>query len=98
MWSEHYPYEAAGSQLGADVLVPEIYEKKMGRKYKETLYDPQQDKFLSKEEYLKLAKEDPFRQMVAFNPARKKWMPYWLRTYDRWLRCDLVFSGLGRIF
>jgi len=44
----------------------------LGLKYEETLYDPQGDKYVTKEEYLKLAKDDPARIMVVFNPARKE--------------------------
>ncbi|GAF80531.1 unnamed protein product, partial [marine sediment metagenome] len=43
------------------------------------MYDPTQDKFLPKEEYLKIAKEDPGRIVVIFVPPRKKWMPDWLK-------------------
>jgi len=51
----------------------------LGLKYEESMYDPIQDKKLTKEEFLKVVKEAPGRTMVIFLPARKKWLPYWLK-------------------
>jgi len=80
MWSEYYPYEAASTAIGAVPLRPESLEGNLGLKYEEVLYDPTQDKYLTKEEYLQIAADDPGRTVVAFNPARKDWLPLWLRT------------------
>ena len=79
LWSEYYPYEAASTAIGAAPLRPESLEGKLGLKYEEVLYDPSQDKYLSKDEYLQVAKDDPGRTIVAFNPARKDWLPLWLK-------------------
>ncbi len=95
MWSEHYPYEAASTNVGADALKPEAFEKVLGLKYEETLYDPQGDKYVTKEEYLKLAKDDPARIMVVFNPSRKEWLPHWLRMPHMTVGSDSMWSGLG---
>ncbi len=80
MWSEYYPYEAASTAIGAAPLRPESLEDMLGLKYEDVLYDPSQDKYLKKDEYLQVVKDDPGRTIVVFNPARKKWLPMWLRV------------------
>ena len=77
-WGEYYPFAAGSTFIGADFLRPDIWEKVNGYKYEETIYDPGLDKFLSKEEYLKTAKEKPGYVIVVHLPPRKKWLPYWL--------------------
>ncbi len=59
------------------------------------MYDPTQDKMLTKDEYLKIAKEDPGRLVVLFNPPRKKWMNYWLRMPHMTVAADSIYSGLS---
>lgn len=95
MWAEYYPYEAASSNIGAAPLRPESIEGVMGLKYKDVLYDPTQDKYLNKEEYLKVAKEDPGRTVVIFNPARKKWLPMWLRVPHMVVGSDGMWQNEG---
>jgi len=79
MWSEYYPYAAASTGIGSEQLAPASLEDALGYKYEDVMYDPTQDKFLTKEEYLKAAKEDPGRIVVVFIPPRKKWLPEWLK-------------------
>jgi len=95
MWSEHYPYEAASTNIGAEALAPASYEDKMGRNYEETLYDPEADKFLTKEEYLQQAAANPAKIMVVFNNARIEWMPHWLRMPHMTVGSDSMWSGLN---
>jgi hypothetical protein len=59
------------------------------------MYDPSQDKMLTKDECLKIAKEDPGRLVVLFNPPRKKWDELLAQDapYDR--ATDSVYSGLS---
>jgi len=78
MWSEHYPYDAGSTSVGADFLQPDLWEKTYGNKYEETIYDPLTDKFLTKADYEALMKKDPGQTIVVFVPARKQWMSYWL--------------------
>ncbi len=54
MWSEYYPYAAGSTSIGADGLKPEAIEGMLGLRYEDVLYDPTQDKFLTKEEYLRI--------------------------------------------
>ena len=76
-WGEYYPFAAGSTIISADFLRPEIWEAVNGYKYEETIYDPGADKFLSKDEYLKLAKENPGYFIVVHLPPRKKWLPFW---------------------
>jgi len=80
MWSEYYPYTAGSTSANAEVLQPPSFEDVMGLKYEENIYDPTQDKYLTKEEFLALGQTDPGRTLVAFNPPREKWLPKWLVT------------------
>lgn len=95
MWSEHYPYTAGSTTIGAEFIRPESWEKGMGYKYEETVYDPSQDKYLGKDEYLKIAKEDAGRTVILFIPPRKKWLPYWLRMPHMTVGADSMWSGLS---
>lgn len=95
MWSEYYPYTAGSTTVGAEFFRPESWEQSMGYKYEETIYDPDQDKFLTKEEYLKMAKEDPGHTIISFIPPRKKWLPHWLKTAHMAVGADSMWSGLS---
>jgi cytosine/adenosine deaminase-related metal-dependent hydrolase len=95
MWAEYYPYEAASTAIGAVPLRPESIEGVLGLKYKDILYDPTQDKYLDKQEYLQVAKDDPGRTIVIFNPARKKWLPMWLRVPHMVVGSDSMWQNEG---
>jgi len=97
MWSEYYPYEAASTAIGAAPLRPESIEDTLGLEYAEVLYDPSQDKYLPKDEYLQIAAEDPGRTVVVFNPARKEWLPQWLKVPHMVVASDGMWqnNGLG---
>lgn len=77
-WGEYYPFAAGSTIAGADFLRPEIWLDTNGYKYEETIYDPGADKFLGKDEYLKLRKEQPGYFIIVHLPPRKKWLKYWL--------------------
>lgn len=92
MWAEYYPYAAGSSAIGAEAFRPESLEDILGLAYKDVMYDPSEDKYLSKEEYLKIAKEDPGRTVVVFNPARKEWMQSWLKMPHMTVGSDAMWS------
>ncbi|WP_419194998.1 amidohydrolase family protein [Novipirellula herctigrandis] len=79
IWSTWYPWDAGSGNAGASILAPATWETSMGYKYEETIYDPQNDKYLTKDEFLKLAKEDPGYMLVAFSPPRKEWLKEWIK-------------------
>jgi hypothetical protein len=79
MWGEYYPYAAGSTAIGAEALRPENVEGNLGLKYEEMLFDPTQNKFLNKKEYLYAVENDPGRTIITFNPARKEWMKSWIK-------------------
>ena len=94
MWAEYYPYDAGSTVVSADFLQPAIWLDTYGNTYEETLYDPLQDKFLTREDYDDLVKSDPGRSMVVFLPPRRAWMPYWLTIPHMTVASDAM-AGVG---
>ncbi|MDT0553080.1 amidohydrolase family protein [Urechidicola vernalis] len=80
VWATYYPWIAGAGNYAAAIVNPPIWEDLMGYKYEETIYDPQLDKFVTKEEFLKFAKEEPGRTLIAYSPPRKKWLPEWTKV------------------
>jgi len=95
VWGEYYPYTAGSTGIGADFLRPELWEAKEGNKYEETVYDPQRDKYLTKQEYLDTVAKDPGRTVVVQLPPRKKWLPFWLRMPEMVVASDAM-PGVGK--
>ena len=79
IWSTWYPWDAGSGNAVASILAPTTWEKAMRSKYEETIDDPQNDKFLTKQEFLKLAKDDPGYMLIAFSPPRQKWLKDWIK-------------------
>jgi hypothetical protein len=80
VWATYYPWIAGAGNYGAAIVNPPIWQDLMGYKYEETIYDPQLDKFVTKEEFLKFSKEEPGRTLVAYSPPRKQWLPEWTKV------------------
>jgi hypothetical protein len=80
VWSSYYPWDAGSGNAGASIIAPDNWEGAMGYKYEETVYDPQNDKFLTKEEFLTLKESDPGYTLVVFSPPRREWLNYWIRV------------------
>ncbi len=104
MWSEYYPYTAGSTSIASDQLKPEAIGA-LGLQYKDIMYDPGQNKFLTEEEYLKVAADDPGRTVIVFNPAREEWLPQWLRVPNMvvgsdsmWYTEDLGLAGDPTLF
>jgi hypothetical protein len=89
VWSTWYPWDAGAGNVGADIVQPGIWEEKMGYRTEETIYDPQLDRFLTRDEVVEFGKTEPGRAIVAFSPPRKDWMNQWLEMPD------FVISGDG---
>jgi hypothetical protein len=80
VWSSWYPWDAGSGNVGADIVQPGIWEDAMGYKYSDnTIYDPKGDRYLTREEVIKLGKEDPGMPIIAFSPPRKEWMKEWVK-------------------
>ena len=80
IWATYYPWIAGSGNYGASIVAPDTWEKLMGYKYEETIYDPQLDKYVTKEEFLEFKKNEPGRTLVAFSPPRKEWLPHWTKV------------------
>lgn len=78
VWSSYYPWTAGSGNYGASILGPDNWEKGMGYKYEETIFDPQLDRFVTKEEFLKFAETEPGRTAIAFSPPREDWLNDWI--------------------
>ena len=92
MWAEYYPYTAGSSSIGSEMLFPDTWEEVLGFEYEETIFDPSQDKFLNKEEFLQVSKEDPGRIVIVYSPPRKDWLPKWLEVPHMVVGSDSMWS------
>jgi hypothetical protein len=91
MWGEYYPYAAGSTAIGAEMLRPASMDK-LGLKYAEVMFDPSQNKYLSEDEYLQVAAEDPGRTVIVFNPPRKEWMKSWIKIPHMTVASDSMWS------
>jgi hypothetical protein len=66
VWGEYYPYAAGSTTINAAFVRPETWVEKLGNKYEETLQDPLTGKFMTREEYEKVVKEEPTKQIVLY--------------------------------
>ncbi len=80
VWATYYPWIAGSGNYGASIVAPDTWEKAMGYKYEETIYDPQLDRYVTREEFLKFKKSEPGRTLIAFSPPRKEWLPEWTKV------------------
>jgi len=96
MWAEYYPWAGGSASIGADGLKPEVVEGALGLKYEDMMYDPSQEKYLTKEEYLEIVATDPGRTVIGFNPARHEWMPYWLKMSHMTVGSDSMWATVPR--
>jgi len=92
MWSEYYPWAGGSSSIGSDFYKPETLEGMFGLKYEDVLYDPSQDKYLTKDEYLEIVTVDPGRTVIGFNVKRNEWMPYWLKMPHMTVGSDSMWT------
>ena len=95
MWSEMYPWEGASTIISAEFFQPDVYEAGGNHYGDGGIYDPQLDKFYSKEEFLKAAKADPGRIVVGMYAYRKPWIVPMLRTPHMTIAADAVLNAAG---
>lgn len=77
VWGEIYPYAAGSTTIGAVFLRPENHVEKLGKRYEDTLFDPQSNSFYTRERYERQAAENPATIVVVYksDPAD---IPRWL--------------------
>ena len=80
VWASYYPWTAGSGNYGASIVAPASWEEGMGYKYEETIFDPQLDRFVTKEEFLEFADKEPGRTMIAFSPPREDWLTEWIKV------------------
>ncbi len=80
VWSTWYPWTAGAGNYGATIVAPDNWEKSLGYKYEETIFDPALDRYVTKEEFLEFAKNEPGRTMIAFSPPREQWINDWVKV------------------
>jgi hypothetical protein len=95
MWSEMYPYEGASTVISAEFLQPDVYEAGGNHYGDGGIYDPQMDKFYSKEDFLKKAKEEPGRLIVAYFAYRVPWIVPMVGTPHMTIASDAVVNSSG---
>ncbi|MEP5171023.1 MAG: amidohydrolase family protein [Shimia thalassica] len=80
VWSTWYPWTAGSGNYGATILAPDNWENSMGYKYEETIFDPQLDRYVTKEEFLDFSENEPGRTAIAFSPPREEWIQDWIKV------------------
>lgn len=80
VWSSYYPWTAGSGNYAASIIAPENWEGGMGYKYEETIYDPQLDRFVTKDEFLEFAEKEPGRTAIVFSPPREEWLKDWIKV------------------
>lgn len=90
MWSEHFPWASGSTIISADFLRPEIWADTYGNKYEETIYDPQLDKFYTREEFIEASAKEPARNIVIIMKWREPWVPLWLSVPHMTVASDSI--------
>ncbi len=90
MWSEHFPWASGSTIISADFLRPEIWADTYGNKYEETIYDPQLDKFYTREEFVETSRAEPARNIVIIMKWREPWLPLWLSVPHMTVASDSI--------
>ncbi|MFK7915430.1 MAG: amidohydrolase family protein [Pseudomonadales bacterium] len=78
IWGEIYPYAAGSTTINAVFLRPESWVEALGRRYEDTMFDPQTQTFYTRERYEQTVAEAPATVVVLYKmPADL--VPDWLR-------------------
>ena len=80
VWSSYYPWTAGSGNYGASIVAPSNWEDNMGYKINETIFDPQLDRFVTREEFDAFAANEPGRTLIAFSPPREEWLADWIQV------------------
>jgi N-acyl-D-glutamate deacylase len=90
MWSEYFPYTSGSTIISADFLRPKVWEETYGNKYKETIYDPQLDKFYDRKAFIEMVKKEPARNIVIIMKWREPWLRLWLSVPHMTVASDSI--------
>jgi len=78
VWGEIYPYAAGSTTINAVFFRPETYVDQLGKRYEDTLFDPQTQTFYTLESYLAMVEEEPTRPVIVYKMPVEQ-IPAWLR-------------------
>jgi N-acyl-D-glutamate deacylase len=78
IWGEIYPYAAGSTSLNAVFLRPETWVQQLGKRYEDTLFDPQTQRFFTEQSYRDTLAEDPTRVIISYKMPSEL-IPEWLR-------------------
>lgn len=97
MYGEMYPYNAASTAISAEYLLPDVYEAG-GNNYGSSeeeggIYDPQSDRFYTKEEFLEARDKEPGRIIFAYFSIRDPWIAQWISTPGMLVGSDGVYHA-----
>ncbi len=90
VWSEYFPWASGSTIISADFLRPEIWADTYGNKYEETIYDPQLDKFYTRDEFVETSRAEPARNIVIIMKWREPWLPLWLSVPHMTVASDSI--------
>jgi cytosine/adenosine deaminase-related metal-dependent hydrolase len=85
VWGEIYPYAAGSTTINAVFLRPESWVEKLGRRYEDTMFNPETNQFFTQESYEKTLRENPATIVVLYK------MP--AETVKQWLRLPGITMG-----
>ncbi len=85
VWGEIYPYAAGSTALNAEFLEPDVWVKKLGHKYEDTLQDVETGKFYTEQTRTEMLKKQPTRPVVVYKMPKE--------TIANWVRLPGVAIG-----
>ena len=77
VWGEYYPYAAGSTTINAAFFRPEVWVEKLGRRYEDTLQDPQTGKFYTQSTYEADRAANPTKQIVVYKMPESE-IPKWV--------------------
>jgi N-acyl-D-glutamate deacylase len=77
IWGEIYPYAAGSTTINAEFLEPESWVDGLGKRYEDTMLDPETNEFYTLETYKETVASDPSTLIVLFKQPEEN-EPKWL--------------------
>ena len=77
IWGEIYPYAAGSTTINAEFLEPESWVDGLGKRYEDTMLDPETNEFYTLETYKETVASDPSTLIVLFKQPEEnqaKWL------------------------
>ena len=77
VWGEYYPYAAGSTTINAQFLGPEVWVEKLGKRYEDTIFDPETRTFFSQETFLAKRAQSPQHLVIVYKSPESeivKWI------------------------